>query len=62
MKTSTILLILIGIMHVINLSNITLFDGKWNGIAMWANTGLFIAAIAFYFMGRANSKNSVSSN
>ena len=56
MKTSTGLLILIGIMHVINLSNITLFDGKWNGIAMWANTGLFIAAIAFYSMRRANKK------
>jgi len=48
MKTSTGLLSLIGIMHFINLSNITLFDGKWNGIAMWVNTGLFIVAIAIF--------------
>jgi hypothetical protein len=59
MKTSTGLLILIAIMHFITLSNIPLFDGRWNGIAMWLNTGLFIAAIAFYFLGRTNSKSQV---
>jgi hypothetical protein len=46
-------------MHFITLSNITLFDGRWNGIAMWLNTVLFISAIAFYFMGRTNSKTPV---
>jgi hypothetical protein len=34
LKTSTGLLILIVIMHFITLSNITLFDGRWNGIAI----------------------------
>ena len=57
MKTSTGLFILIVIMHFVSLSNITLFDGRWNGLVMWLNTGLFMAAIAFYFMGRANSKS-----
>lgn len=52
LKTSTGLLILIVLMHLITLTNITLFNGNWNGIALWLSTGLFIAAIAFYLLDK----------
>ncbi|PUB08294.1 hypothetical protein C8K15_1366 [Paenisporosarcina sp. OV554] len=57
MKTSTGLLILIVLMHLITLTNITLFNGNWNGIALWLSTGLFIAAIAFYLLGKTKKQN-----
>ncbi len=56
LTTSTGLLILIILMHFITLTNITIFNGDWNGIALWVSTGLFIAAIAFYFMGRTKNQ------
>ncbi|WP_017381915.1 hypothetical protein [Paenisporosarcina sp. TG-14] len=60
MKTSTVLLILIVLMHLVTLTNITFFNGDWNGLALWLNTGLFIAAIAFYSMGKTKNKKPVS--
>ncbi|WP_017380031.1 hypothetical protein [Paenisporosarcina sp. TG-14] len=56
MKTSTGLLILIVVMHLITLTNITLFNGDWNGIVLWLNTGLFIAAIAFYSLSKTKKQ------
>ena len=49
MKTSTGLLILIAIMHFITLSNITLFDGRWNGIAMWLILDFLLQPLRFIF-------------
>ncbi|WP_167693455.1 hypothetical protein [Sporosarcina ureae] len=42
--------------YVVNLTNITLFNGDWNGIAMWLSTGLFIAGTAYYLMSRESIK------
>jgi hypothetical protein len=52
MKPITGLYIIIILMQFITLTNITLFNGDWNGIAMWINTGLFIAGTAFYSLNR----------
>ncbi|WP_185907840.1 hypothetical protein [Psychrobacillus soli] len=52
MKAITGLYIIIVFMQFITLTNITLFNGEWNGIAMALSTGLFIAGTAFYFMNR----------
>lgn len=52
MKTITGLYIIIILMQFITLTNITLFNGEWNGIAMALSTALFIAGTAFYFMNR----------
>ena len=52
MKAITGLYIIIIFMHLITLTNITLLNGEWNGIAMWLTTGLFIAGTAFYLMNR----------
>ncbi len=49
MKTYTILFILIAIMHLITLINVTLFEGEWNGIALFLSNILFI--IACYYFG-----------
>lgn len=52
MKATTGLYIIIMLMHLITLTNMTLLNGEWNGIAMWLTTGLFIAGTAFYLMTR----------
>ncbi|WP_391118998.1 hypothetical protein [Psychrobacillus sp. L3] len=52
MKPITGLYIIILLMQFITLTNITLFNGEWNGIAMWLSTGLFIAGTAFYLLNR----------
>lgn len=52
MKAITGLYIIIVLMQFITLTNITLFHGEWNGIAMTLSTGLFIAGTAFYLMNR----------
>lgn len=48
-------MILIAI-YFVNLTNITLFNAEWNGIAMWLSTGLFIAGTAYYLMSRDSIK------
>ena len=52
MKATTGLYILFIAVYLVNLTNITLFNGDWNGIAMWLNTGLFIAGTAYYLLNR----------
>jgi hypothetical protein len=48
MKTHTILFIFIFFMHTLNLVNITLLNGEWNGIVLWVSSILFLLAIFFY--------------
>lgn len=55
MKAITGLYIIIVLMHLITLTNITLFNGEWNDIAMWLSTGLFIAGTAFYILNRKSA-------
>jgi len=58
MKTTTGLYLFFIAIHFVNLTNLTLFKGEWNGIAMWLNTGLFIAGTAYYLLNRnADRKN-----
>lgn len=42
------LYISICLMQIVILSNITIFDGEWNGITMWLCTGIFIVATALF--------------
>ena len=57
MRAITGLYIIIVLMQLITLTNITLFNGEWNGIAMALSTGLFIAGTAFYFMNRKTKRS-----
>lgn len=49
MKVSTFLLIIVFVMHFISLTNITIFDGEWNGIVLAANGALLVVSLAVYF-------------
>lgn len=44
MRTTTYLLIIILVMHIITLVNITVFNEDWNGVVMAINTFLFVLA------------------
>jgi hypothetical protein len=33
-----------------------IINGEWNGIVLWLNTGLFIAAIAFYSLSKTKKQ------
>lgn len=57
MKAITGLYIIIILMQFITLTNITLLNGEWNGIAMWLSTGLFIAGTAFFLMNRKANRS-----
>lgn len=48
------LYISICLMHFVILSNITIFNGEWNGITMWLCTGIFLVATALFIS--ANKK------
>ncbi|WP_053360870.1 hypothetical protein [Bacillus sp. FJAT-27251] len=48
MKTSTILFIIIILMHTINLINVTLFEGEWNGIVLMLSNILFLIAVVYF--------------
>ncbi|ARD48291.1 hypothetical protein SporoP37_09045 [Sporosarcina sp. P37] len=52
MKEIKGLYIILCSIFLVNLTNITLFNGDWNGIAMWLSTGLFIAGTAYYLLSR----------
>ena len=52
MKPTTGLYIFFLAVYFVNLTNITLFDGEWDGIAMFLNTGLFIAGTTYYLLSR----------
>ena len=52
MKVTTGLYIFLVLIHFINFTNITLFNGEWNGITMWLSTGLFIAGTTYYLLDK----------
>lgn len=52
MKTYAILFILIVIMHLITLVNVTLFEGSWNGLALFFSNVLFIIACVYFGIER----------
>ncbi|PID06396.1 MULTISPECIES: hypothetical protein [unclassified Sporosarcina] len=53
MKTTTGLYLFFIAIHLVNLANITLSKGDWNGITMWLSTGLFIAGTAYYALNKS---------
>lgn len=55
MRAITGLYIIVILMHFIWLTNFTLLNGEWSGIAMWLSTGLFIGGTAFYLINRKSS-------
>ena len=55
MKTYLILFIIIAIMHLITLVNVTLFEGRWDGIVLLISNILFI--IACYHLGIEHHKH-----
>lgn len=61
MKTSTILLIILGFMHVLTLINILLFEGMFDDIVFFFNTAIFFFAFAFYTKRQGNAKKSADS-
>ena len=54
MRHNLILYISICLMQVIILTNITLFDGQWNGITMWLCTAIFIFSSTIFGLSRNN--------
>ncbi|PIC57974.1 hypothetical protein CSV80_06625 [Sporosarcina sp. P12(2017)] len=56
MKTTTGLYLFFIAIHLINLANITLFKGEWNGITMWLSTALFIAGTAYYAFNKSTTR------
>lgn len=57
LQTYSILFILIAIMHLITLVNLALFEGEWNGIALFLSNALFIMACVYFGIERrANMK------
>jgi hypothetical protein len=48
MKTSTVLLIILGFMHALTLINILAFKGMFDDIVFFFNTAIFFFAFAFY--------------
>ncbi|MYL37420.1 hypothetical protein [Halobacillus litoralis] len=46
MKLTHFLLLTIFIMQGISLVNVTLMDNDWNGLMLWVNTSVLIAATA----------------
>lgn len=56
MKGITGLYITLVLLQVITLVNVTLFDGKWNGIALALSTTCFVVGSLFFIKGRAETK------
>lgn len=56
MKEITGLYIILAAIFFVNLTNMTLFNNEWNGIAMWLNTGLFVAGTAYFLSSRDSIK------
>ncbi|MFD1019637.1 hypothetical protein [Thalassobacillus hwangdonensis] len=48
MRTSTILFLLLFLIHTTTMVNITVFDGEWNGIALMISNILFLVAAIYY--------------
>lgn len=55
MKGLVNLYIILIAITLVNLINTTLFSGKWDGIVMWINLGLFVVG-TFYF-SKSRNKN-----
>lgn len=55
MRHSLFLYISICLMQLCILTNVTLLDGKWNGITMWLCTGIFIFASAVFSQSRKDA-------
>ena len=56
MKEITGLYVILAAIFFVNLTNMTLFNNEWNGIAMWLNTGLFVAGTTYYLLSRDSIK------
>ncbi|GAB0168027.1 hypothetical protein LSPCS325_14640 [Lysinibacillus sp. CTST325] len=52
------LYITICVMQFIVLTNITIFNGQWNGITMWLCTGIFIISTAVFISSRSIKRSS----
>jgi hypothetical protein len=48
MKTATLLLVMLVVMHAISVINILLFDGHLNDLVFFFNSAICFAAVAFY--------------
>ncbi len=48
MKTSTILFMIIAVMHTMTILNTTLLEGEWNGIVLLVSNILFIIGVFYY--------------
>lgn len=59
MKPTAGLYIFFVAVYFVNLTNLTLLNGEWNGIAMWLNTGLFIAGTSYYLVKRNSDEKSI---
>lgn len=57
MKHSLILFISICLMQVCVLTNITLLNGKWNGITMWLCTSIFVFSCVVFGLSRRDESN-----
>lgn len=58
MKEIKGLYVILVAMFFVNLTNMTLFNNEWNGIAMWLNTVLFVAGTAYFLF----SKDAIKKN
>ena len=56
MKEITGLYVILAAIFFVNLTNMTLFNNEWNGIAMWLNTGLFVAGTTYFLLSRDSIK------
>lgn len=52
MKTSTVLLLTLGIMHLLTMVNIVFLEGALNDLVFFFNTALFFFAFSFYLWKR----------
>jgi hypothetical protein len=44
-RTLTILIVIIAVMHISNLINVTLLDVEWSGMVTWLSTILFVISM-----------------
>lgn len=51
-QLTTLLYSMVALMHFVWLTNHTLLNGEWSGIALSISTGLFIMGTAFFLMNR----------
>ncbi|MBT2582186.1 hypothetical protein [Planococcus sp. ISL-109] len=52
MRTSTILLILLLVMHILTVINTLVFSGNLNDLVFWFNSALFMAALVVFVYRR----------